>query len=141
MKPFLRILLLWLLIAALPIQGMAAAIQATCASENQGSAIMMMAPEHHHDMASHGHDHDDHHVASVDGSADKSGQLPDVADNHEHSTCSACASCCVGGVAPPSAAVQTPSYDSSNFVFVSAPSLVAGFIPPSLERPPKHISA
>lgn len=142
MKPFLRTLLLWLLIAALPIQGMAAAIQATCASEHQGNAIMMMAPDHHHDMAAHGHDHDDHqHVAQADDTSDASGHSSNEPDAHKHSTCSACASCCVGAVAPPSAAVQTPDYDNSDSIFMSLAALAAGFIPSSLERPPKRLSA
>jgi len=62
-------------------------------------------------------------------------------DKHEHSTCSACATCCIGAVAPPSVAVMTSAYSSPLPAIVTPTPLVTGFIPAGLERPPKRITA
>lgn len=142
MNRFIKTLLLWLLLAALPLQGVSAAIKSACGPmEHHGSAEMTMSSQSHH------HDGDamempDTNVAS--GSADinsaKSVDQP-FGDKHKHSTCSACATCCVGAVAPPSVAVMTSAYSSALPSVVTPTPLVTGFIPAGLERPPKRVTA
>ena len=128
--------LLWLLMAALPLQGFAAAMPSGCGSARHGLAVT--EAHHHGGIAGHGHD-GAHHSAS--DSAAKTNHAPGASHEHQHSSCSACAACCVGATAPPSSSTLTPAYCNSESFVISQVPLVAGFIPAGLERPPKHISA
>lgn len=126
--------LLWLLLAALPLQGIAAAIQTSCGpmSHHDSAETVVVAQSHHHEG---------------DGAASPAkvvlakatGNATDV--KHANSSCSACAVCCVGAVAPPSASILTPAYSKTLPVVISPSPLVVGFIPAGLERPPKRITA
>jgi hypothetical protein len=144
MNRTLKTLLLWLLIAVLPIQGLAAAMQASCGpAHHTASAISAITEAHSHaGKVTYSHDGQDavtHHAASdAPVTADHSSGTP---HKHQSAFCSACAACCVGAVAPPSAAIQTPVYSNSGLIVISPPPLVTGFIPAGLERPPKRISA
>lgn len=143
MNRALKTLLLWLLIAALPLQGLAAVIQASCGpAHHDGSKISALTNQYHHDseMAP------DHHGAAA--THHYASELPATSDHtsapekHQSSVCSACAACCVGAVAlisPPS--IFIPAHTSSELVVISTSPLVTGFIPAGLERPPKHILA
>jgi len=147
MNRFLKTFLLWLMIAALPIQGIAAVVKATCGPKHHAmSSMSAVSSEHQHpDGSVHHHHHDaSDRVSTVAVSV----ALTDDASNdsnsnhvHKASTCSACAACCVGATAPPPS-INIPS------VFRSAQTLVipsvisfAGITPASLERPPRHFSA
>jgi len=134
MNCVLKTFMLWLLLAALPLQGFAAAVQTSC------------GPMAHHDssemvMQGDSHDHKGDGAAnhSTVAAAKSSGGSVDT--KHKSSFCSACATCCVGAVAPPSVSVLTPVYSSSLPVVSSLSPLVTGFIPAGLERPPKRITA
>jgi hypothetical protein len=145
MNRFLKTLLLWLLIAALPLQGLAAVIQSSCGPSHHAlTRANAVVTVHHHDGIAHSHD--GHDVAMQTSADDASANVQLSDDNslsikHKASSCSACAACCVGAAAPPSASIWAPVYSSSEFVLISPTPLVAGFIPASLERPPKRISA
>ena len=97
----IRILLAWLVLAALPLQGFAAASMLFCGAGPAHRAQQHLhgefAPAHHHDD---GDDHDQGHGHSAAGpdhaqahqggpGADDGAQLPD--SSH---TCGACAACC-----------------------------------------------
>lgn len=142
MNRFLKTLLLWLLLAALPLQGVSAAIKMACGPmEHHGSTeITMPVQPHHHDGEAMGMSDTDAPNASLELSSTVS---PDKSfgDKHKHSTCSACATCCVGAVAPPSVAVMTSAYSSALPSVVTPTPLVTGFIPAGLERPPKRVTA
>lgn len=138
--------MLWLLVAALPVQGFAAVVKASCGPVHHNpSPIAALAGEHHHDNvdALHSHDHDDASMHTLaDGSfSDASVTADKSSDTYKSSYCSACAACCVGAVAPPSALVLPPAYNSSETVVVSPLPLVTGYIPDGLKRPPRSISA
>lgn len=144
MNRALKTLLLWLLIAALPLQGLAAVIQASCGpAHHDGSEISAVSTQYHHDSEMALDHHDGaaatHHYASeLPATSDH----PSAPDKHQSSVCSACAACCVGAVAlisPPS--IFIPAHTSSELVVISPSPLVTGFIPAGLERPPKHILA
>ena len=126
--------LLWLLIAALPLQGFAAAVQASCATTAHHAAAQMDVPAQSH--AEHGHSahHDD-----AAGDATEAGH--GTIGKHTGSSCSACASCSVGASAPPCLSIGSLAYGNSQPVVSSPAPLVTGFIPPGLERPPKRINA
>jgi hypothetical protein len=146
MNPFIKTLLLCLLLAALPLQGMAAAMQVACGPmEHHGLHDLTMSAQPHH------HDGDAMDMLDMSGidpagadAAMRSGMPPDKsvgATKHKHSACSACASCCAGALAPPSMPVLTPAHSPSLAIVASSAPLVVGFIPAGLERPPKRIAA
>lgn len=142
MNRFFKNLLLWLLLAALPLQGVSAAIKSAYGPmEHHGSAEMTMSGQSHH------HDGDAMEMpdtnlagANADMISAKSPDQP-FSDKHKHSSCSACATCCVGGVALLSAAVMTSAYSNSLPSIVTPFPFVTGFIPAGLERPPKRVTA
>ncbi|MFC5500167.1 hypothetical protein ACFPOE_21675 [Caenimonas terrae] len=91
MSKRIRYLFAWLVLAALPLQGFAAASMLFC---GMGAAVVGTA-QAHHDHAAHSHAHA-HAVKGVEGGVAQ--QLPDAG----HS-CGVCAACCHGG-----AIAQTP---------------------------------
>ena len=142
MPRFLKTFLLWLLFAALPLQGVAAAMQMSCGpmAHHDLAGMATSAQTHNHDnhaSASHRHDADaDQATDHLASPGEKSS-----ATKHAGSSCSACAACCIGAVAPPAASLATPAYSSSLPSVVTPAPLVTGFIPAGLERPPKRITA
>jgi hypothetical protein len=143
MDRFLKTLLLWLLLAALPLQGIAAAVQTVCGSmEHHGSAAI--------EMSAQPHQHDDDvinmsrsNMASRDAADLKTAMLSNKSFDakHKHAACNFCASCCIGAVAPPSTTVSASAHTHSLAVLFSPSPLVTGFVPAGLERPPKRITA
>lgn len=139
MLRLLKTLLLWFLIAALPVQGLAAAVKASCGLAHHAGATAVTAAtahEHahhadhtHHGDAAHGHDRNDGGTS-----------LTNAHDIGKDGFRSACAACCIGVFAPP-ASVPATIHASSDNVFISPSRLHTGFIPPGLERPPRNISA
>ncbi len=113
MYRYLARLLLWLIIAALPLQGALAAMR-VCAD----NAAKPAAQQHHQ----HQHDHSDKH--------DKAGN---------HGKCSACAGCCVG-TAPPGESLTVPAPDASFSLYMAGQSRLPGFIPDTPTRPPRVLA-
>lgn len=149
----LKTFLLWLLIAALPIQGFAAALQRSCSSGHQAMAVFSVpASDSRSDTGASAHAGMDQHLGMVQADMDHVGPECDDCmdsasastekspDSHHinHGSCSTCASCCVGAYAPPSFLSFTLSFDYSEIYQVSAATIDVGFIPDSLERPPRH---
>ncbi|MDP3762270.1 MAG: hypothetical protein Q8R01_17330 [Ramlibacter sp.] len=96
-----RLLLAWLLLAALPLQGWAAATMLFCGPA-QRAAVVAKAPPHgeavsHHDMHAAHHDmqavHAQHHMDTGHAGSAGDGAQP-VADGSH--TCGVCAACCHG---------------------------------------------
>lgn len=136
----LNTFLLWLLIAALPFQGFAAAVQASCATTAHHASAQMTAPA----QSDAGHEHHAspaHHEDAASATGDAAEAEHSAVAKHQSSSCSACASCCVGASAPPCLSISSLAYGSSQAVVSSPAPLVTGFIPAGLERPPKRISA
>lgn len=138
MNRFLKTLLLWLMLVALPFQGIAASMQTVCApaAGNGSAGVPAPAQVHHHDdTATHmAHADAGHHDASI-----KPANSPDNTHDgeHQHAACSACANCCVGALA----LLSKPGPDSAcrAALPVTAAPLpwLAGVVPSGLERPPK----
>jgi hypothetical protein len=143
MNSVFRTFLLWLLIAALPVQGMAAATQATCGPAHHNvmqSEIQSASSVHVHP---HGLDPAHHHGTpalndSTSGTDLTTGKQWTSSNQLASSYCSACAACCVGAVAPPSAIVNLPELKKSESVTVSPITLLVGYLPFNLDRPPRH---
>lgn len=96
-----RLILAWLLLAALPLQGWAAATMLYCGPAQRDAvhakADLPEAAVSHHDMQAAHHPmqsaHEQHHIGTGDmGSAD--GVAQPVADASH--TCGVCAACCHG---------------------------------------------
>ena len=112
-----KLLLLWLLISALPMQGFAAALSVSC-----GPAIAQ-APVH----AAHQHQAAPQPPAASD----------DCACASDTASCSACAACCPGASVATGGATA-PAAPAMSEAFVSTLAVPgAGVIPAGLERPPK----
>ncbi|MDF2466674.1 MAG: hypothetical protein K0Q43_4909 [Ramlibacter sp.] len=107
----LRLFLVWLVMAALPLQGWAAATMLYCGpaqkSAAHAKAHAQQAASHHDDMQAAHHDvqsaHAQHHVDAADAAASEGAQP--VADSPH--TCGVCATCCHGV-----ALAQTPQWPS-----------------------------
>jgi hypothetical protein len=144
MNRFLKTLLIWLLIAVVPLNAVAATAGMSCALGHQQAMERAMSHDpghamhedtgHHHDMADASASH--HQSAMPAADTDPGG-----ADEPAHSSCSACSVFCIGAVAPPSVFVSIPSFSGSENVVVSPAPPVTGFIPEGLRRPPRQISA
>jgi hypothetical protein len=131
-----KTLLLWLLLAVLPVQGIATAAMLSCGPAERASAEVHA---HHAHAAFAGDmsatDHAAHHIAMHDG------------DHHPHgkhspsSSCSACAACCIGAAPLPAGVNWAMARNGSEAVLVSPSPFMTGFIPASPERPPRSVSA
>lgn len=120
--------LLWCLLAALPLQGFAAAIR-MCGGHTAPTTMQMHGATHDHQRMLA-----QHHAAA---------DAPTAPAHHgvDEASCSACAACCVGGFVPPSwPDLPVMSHHSSAVALTPTP-LVSGYIPDGLERPPRHSRA
>lgn len=145
MNRTLKTYLLWLLIAVMPFQAFAANVLRMCNSGHQGMTMVAATSMNHsnalassHDVVmdqqSSGEEECPEMVSSDDQSSDTSKSL-------EHGSCSACAACFVCAVAPPQLLTFKSSFNSAEVHVTSGSTLIAGFIPDSLERPPRHSAA
>jgi len=139
-------LLLWLM-AALPIQGLAAVAQSSCDPAHHASSWPTVALPHQHGQeAATLHEHTHPGLESTAGmhhlhTASMSTPLDEARQVHKGSSCSACAACCFGAAAPPSVMSWNPAPTSAEVAFDFHPLLFTGHIPPGLERPPRHFFA
>lgn len=132
MKRLLRTLLLWLMIAVLPLHAVAAVIGMPC-SNMHGNAPSAVDEHHGHAAA------DSHHHATQDEGGQAAG-AHSTADNGSHSTCSACSAFCSAPPVPATAHIAVPEYDGSETLRPAPATLAAGFIPEGPRRPPRALS-
>ncbi|MCZ8255486.1 MAG: hypothetical protein ACK5W4_02960 [Inhella sp.] len=143
MSLLVRTLFVWLLMLAIPAQGMAAATMAFCGPGHHGSASARVASsvssEHPHDggfLAVHGlHTGAVSEATSVDDplAAKSAGHVP-------QQKCSACASCCsFGALFGPAPVV--PATEPAPTVFITTAPTVDAFAADGPDRPPRNIHA
>ena len=143
MNRTLKTLLLWLLIAVLPLNAVAAAMGMSCSAVHDRSAATASV---------HSAGHQDSSIAASEHRAtgdhedglEMSAQTEVVSDGGHglgHSTCSVCSAFCVGAVAPPPTVIPAPPPNGAEIVLISPTPLVAGFIPDGHKRPPRLLSA
>lgn len=140
MSVFIRTLLIWLLVLALPAQGAAAATMAFCGPNHHGSgapalAVSVSAGEH----VQHGHEMGGHEVGA--DASNQAGSVDDVPANVKagqaaKQKCSACASCCSLG-AILTAVPGVPTTDSAQAMFTTAVPTVDAFAADGPDRPPR----
>lgn len=136
--------LIWLLVLALPAQGIAAVTMSFCGPDQPGGAATgsMLRPAssaHSHDGAAaqvaHGHV-----LAAVGGSMAGDASAPAPAGQAESHTCSACASCCSIG-AMLGSAPSVPIADFAATVFATLAVSVDTFVVGGPDRPPRPVLA
>lgn len=142
MQVWLRLLIVWFIAIALPVQGMAGVTMAHCGSSHERMGAAIEAPQHRHADHEAGAAH--HHAADVaDGAAQaghgaatqakaQSGKLSDLAKYK----CSSCASCCAGS-ALPSASPRLPEPTAAPAVFAEEMVTVDAFASDGPDRPPR----
>ena len=150
MQLWLRLLIVWCVALALPVQGIAGATMANCGlghermgaasaatagPGSQGHAERDAGTDHlHHAAAAHSADHASHAMATpADAPSDH------LAQSGEHS-CSSCASCCAGA-ALPSLALRLPDPVCAPTVFAETMVSVDAFASDGPDRPPRSVLA
>ena len=139
MNKLLNVLIVWLLLAAIPFQGVAAASMLACAP---AQAHMAMSPEHCAMMGKGQHHHAADSVKKVDAHAGTDAGTDHSSQHHPSgSKCSTCASCCcVAALAPPAPVTRAPVETSAAVAFRADDSAVARVHLALPERPPKHFA-
>lgn len=122
MTKLLKILLVWLCVLSLPVQGMAAVTLQSCGTAHHQPVNEEHAAHEHDGM----HDVSEHGVAHHQQGVDK---------------CSVCASCCTGlGMLATLVPWLVPSQRHPALV-ATLKSLLPSFLPEGLERPPRSFLA
>lgn len=137
MKSLAHVFLAWLLLLALPIQGVAAAGMLPCAPPAAVPAATAPMAGHGHAAAMAGAQQADTHCA-MQVASNAAPTMPDCHDGGAHHGKGSCASCCIGAaMAPPAVplplALATPASSSIPFRAGHVPSVD----PTLLERPPR----
>lgn len=129
----LKLLLLYLVMAALPLQGMAAVMKQACAPDpaRQTASDSRAVKKAQHRVKARS--------AKAHGAAGAQEPAASHPAQHDDSGCGACLGCCVGGAAPPLAEAGRTPHDSTEQYLSSHHSLLAGYIPDGIERPPREI--
>ena len=142
MSLFVRTLLIWLLVLAVPAQGAAAATMAFCGPNHHGggsphAGVGVVSAEHsHHGDARAGHGHDAGATANVVGTDGVSATVE--ASHAAKHKCSACASCCSLGAILTTVPV-VPATDPAVTVFTTVVPTVDAFAAGGPDRPPRSI--
>ncbi|RJG27911.1 hypothetical protein [Massilia cavernae] len=133
MSRFFKTILLWILIAVVPLHAAAATIGMSCGPVHKAA----MEP------SSSDSTHQHHNMAAAADVADAHAASPDdlKSDKSPHVKCSACSAFCIGAVAPPSGFISVPAFSGAETLVVSTATLVIGFVPEGLKRPPRLIFA
>ena len=144
----IRTLLVWLLVLAVPAQGVAAVTMAFCGPNHHGGAAATSAAqagsgEHadHHsaEQGAPGH-HDMAAQADEDDSASASPAASSQGNHAVKQKCSACASCCsFGAILSPLLAVPAPAVTPT--VFSAVVPTVSAFSTGGPDRPPRIVLA
>ena len=132
MWSWVRLLVVWCMAIALPLQGLAGVGMLHC-GDGQAMVAVIAA-----DAAAH-HDHDEHHAAGHHGHAAADGAARDQPGAHgdpSPHTCSACAACCASS-ALPSAIPRLPRPADVPAVFNALVVSVDRFATDGPDRPPR----
>lgn len=137
MRPFVRVLMLWILIVSLPVQGIAATITSPCRMAHTTSAspeatVMDDCDEHEMAMSM------TQSTAQAHASVAADHDMPcDSGAHQKHSSCRACSAGYIGASAPPPFAVAGLPAEQFATDSVSPISSFTGWIPSRIERPPR----
>jgi hypothetical protein len=138
MRSLFRIVMLWIVIASLPVQGIAAAIKLPCTMAHTGAASPGVEPMDDCDepgmaMSAAQPGMQEQVIASTDRQATPC----DKDSGQKHSSCRSCAGCHMGTFAPPSFAGAAPASAHFTYDYSSPASSFKGWIPARIDRPPR----
>ncbi|MFT3957036.1 MAG: hypothetical protein QM722_22450 [Piscinibacter sp.] len=142
MRVWLRLLTVWFIAIALPVQGIAGVTMAHCGAshERMATAVDAAGPLHdeHHDTAAHHHDADLGHDAGMHDHAEATPAKAKSAGSSDlgQYKCSSCAACCAGA-ALPAATPRLPQAPGAATLFADAVVTVDAFTSDGPERPPR----
>lgn len=134
--------MIWLLVLAIPAQGVAAATMAFCGPNHHsgGSATIAQqaTAEHRHQALDVQAAHYPHDEAQAVDSASNTDEIPAATKfvNADKHTCSACASCC-SAAAIFNTALVVPAPELTPTAFVAVVPAVDNFAADGLDRPPR----
>ena len=148
MSWFVRTLLTWMLVLAVPLQGAAAATMAFCGPSHHGAGqvghsdpAVGVGPVDQHQGDGEADDHPHAHAVYDEGASASAQAAPQAkfvhADKHK---CSACASCCAAAALPSSIATFEPPLLDDLFLPL-VPRSVLLLLIDCLERPPRIVLA
>jgi len=141
MNRLLKMIMLWLLMVALPVQGIAAATMISCGPDHKAAVSAPAAADHHHGAANVLA----HHHEKADSPASVQHQQLATGDHagavHKTSACSACSACCVGAVILPTILNWDPAPVEFELSLPLPAFSLLSHIPAGLERPPRSYSA
>lgn len=129
MSRFLKTLLLWILIAVVPLNAAVAAMGISCSPAHQQTLQMQAAQDGAAGHEHHGAQAEQPAPAPHDGSSDSA-----------PSQCSAASALCIGAAAPPPACAAGSLVAGLEIPALGASPKVAGFIPDGPQRPPRAIA-
>jgi hypothetical protein len=137
MQVWLRLLIVWFVAIALPVQGIAGVTMAHCGQSHERTGLAVQASHHdtgsahHHDAGTADHMHQADHAAAPQASSQ-----PGKSSHPGQHKCSSCASCCAGS-ALPSAIPRLPEPTAAPAVFVEEMVTVDAFASGGPDRPPR----
>jgi hypothetical protein len=143
MQVWLRLLIVWFIATALPVQGMAVVTMWHCGQSQERMGVAIDAAQHRHAAADAGAAHH-HHGAGIPDGAEQAdhatatqakAQPGKLSDPGQHK-CSSCASCCPGS-ALPSAMPSIPEPAAAPAVFTEEMVTVDAFASDGPDRPPR----
>ena len=134
-----KILLLWLLAFAIPVQGFAAAVQAGCAPSHQMPVMVATAAADAHHHA--GHDvHNLHNMHNVHDTSTQADTDHPTQHQHQHkassASCSSCSVCTIGAVLPLALDKLINLPIAADIHVADTPHGFVGYTPENPERPP-----
>jgi len=155
MQRVFRAFLVWVMVIAMPVQGMAASVMLFCGPSHermmQGLVVDAPAspsshaakPGHEPAATGHGvHDHavPEHPVADEPATGADGNDVTGLFPHHGKFSCSACAACCSALCLPTSFVLPTPSIPE-HVAPMPTVEPVASHQPDGLDRPPQTVLA
>jgi len=126
-----KLLLLWLLAIAIPVQGVAAVWQPACGMDMPAQVRTMQD-------AAPAHPHHDHHAMAAPDAASALHHTVSVASADHHANCGhTCAACHTGALLPALMLPPAPALPSRT-CFLPPATGVVGYTPDNPDRPPSR---
>ncbi len=137
MSSVIRPWLIWLMLLALPLQGLAAATMLWCDTlGTHRQTTTAMAPE----LAGSPHDCVHGHAAPAESAPDAAAVIADAGHHGGHGACSACATCCAAFALPASLTLLS-GVEPGNDPLRGPAAGAASYTTDGPERPPRPLPA
>ena len=136
----LRKVLIWIVVALLPLQGYAAAAMISCGPMHARMSLMVASDAAHDGHAAHGHSNEHHAAHGHAGAESGPGEEPAPRDVTNFK-CSACASCCTAPAVSTSAVTLVGTLRAHGEAIPFLPTSEDSIVPDGLLRPPRQYLA